>query len=37
MSAAETGATAPANVTGDILSQIDAAESMDDLMALLRG
>lgn len=37
MSAAETGAAAPANVTGDILSQIDAAESMDDLMAVLRG
>lgn len=37
MSAAETGAAAPANVTGDILAQINAAESMDDLMAVLRG
>ena len=37
MSAAETGAAAPANVTGDILAQISAAESMDDLMAVLRG
>lgn len=37
MSAAETGAAAPANTSGDILAQINAAESMDDLMALLRG
>lgn len=37
MSAAENGATAPSNVSGDILAQIGAAESMDDLMAVLRG
>lgn len=37
MSAAETGADVPANISGDILAQINAAESMDDLMAVLRG
>lgn len=37
MSAAENGASAPANVSGDILAQIGAAESMEDLMAVLRG
>jgi hypothetical protein len=37
MSAAETGAEVPGNISGDILAQIDAAESMDDLMAVLRG
>lgn len=37
MNAVETGGQAPANVSGDILAMIDQAESMDDLMAVLRG
>lgn len=37
MAVAESGASAPANISGDILAQIDQAESMDDLMALLQG
>ena len=37
MNAVETGGQAPANVSGDILAMIDSAESMDDLMAVLRG
>lgn len=37
MSAAESGGSAPANVSGDILAMISSAESMDDLMAVLKG
>lgn len=37
MNAVEAGAEVPANISGDILAQINAAESMDDLMAVLRG
>lgn len=37
MAVAESGGTPPANVSGDILSQINSAESLDDLMAVLRG
>ena len=37
MNAVETGGQAPANVSGDILAMIDQAESMDDLMAVLKG
>lgn len=37
MNAVESGGQLPANVSGDILSMIDSAESMDDLMAVLKG
>lgn len=37
MTAVESGGATPANVSGDILAMIDQAESMDDLMAVLRG
>lgn len=37
MNAAQEGATPAANVTGDILAQIESAGSMDELMGLLRG
>ena len=37
MNAVEAGAQASANVSGDILAQINSAESMEDLMAVLKG
>lgn len=37
MTAVETGGASPANMSGDILAMIDSAESMDDLMAVLKG
>lgn len=37
MTAVESGGATPANVSGDILAMIDQAESMDDLMAVLKG
>lgn len=37
MNAVESGGQTPANVSGDILAMIDSAESMDDLMAVLKG
>jgi hypothetical protein len=37
IAAVETGGSPPVNVSGDILAQINSAESLDDLMAVLRG
>lgn len=37
IAAVESGGSPPVNVSGDILAQINGAESLDDLMAVLRG
>lgn len=37
IAAVEAGGSPPLNVTGDILAQINSAESLDDLMSVLRG